>query len=167
MPGTSSTLCDAAQPWALADLARRNGKLDVALEWYTHAEERAPGEPLAAIGKAQVLLELKRDDDAAAALISVGKMDAADATALTTAGMLLAKVGRDTDAIDLYRAAIAKDEELPRAHVLLANALARATRFDEAAVEFEKYLEISPDAKDAEAARKGLEACRKASAPNP
>jgi cytochrome c-type biogenesis protein CcmH/NrfG len=92
-------------------------------------------------------------------------MEGADATALATAGMLLAKADRDVDAIDLYKAAIAKDEKFPRAHVLLANALARVKKFDEATAEFEAYLKIAPDAKDAETARKGLEACKKATAP--
>jgi len=156
---------DPLPPMALAEASRREGKLDAALSFYEKAEERAPGEPLVALGKAQLLLEMKRAEDAAAALISVGKMEAADATALTTAGMLLAKAGRDLDAIGLYEAAIAKDEKFPRAHILRANALARARKFEEAAAEFEKYLELDPDAKDADAARKGLEACKKAPKP--
>jgi Flp pilus assembly protein TadD len=159
------TLDDPAPLMALAEIARRNGEPDDALAFYAQAEERAPGVPTVAIGKAQVLFDLERVDDAAAALTSVGKLEAADAAALTTAGMLLAKAGRDGDAIALYEAAIAKDGQFPRAHVLLANALARAKKFDEAAAEFERYLELAPDAPDAEAARKGLAACRKAAEP--
>ncbi|MCK9461090.1 MAG: tetratricopeptide repeat protein [Proteobacteria bacterium] len=146
---------------ALAEAARRAKKLDAALGWYEKAASAAPGEPLVSLGKAQILLDLKKGDDAAAALRAIEKMEAADATALASAGLLLAKAGRDADAIDLYRAAIGKDQKFPRAHVLLANALARAKRFDEAAAEFEKYLELAPDAEDADAARKGIEACTK------
>jgi Flp pilus assembly protein TadD len=152
---------DPLPPMALAEAERRKGKLDAALSWYAKAAERAPEEPTVALGRAQVLLALKRGDEAKAALVSVGKMEAADPTALTTAGLLLAKAGHDADAVDLYRAAVAKDEKFPRAHVLLANALARAKKFEEAAAEFERYLELAPDAEDAETARKGLEACRK------
>jgi len=158
---------DPLPPMALAEAARRKGMFEAALEWYEKAEGCAPDEPLAALGKAQVLLELKRGDDAAAALRSIAKMEGADATALATAGMLLAKAGRDADAIELYKAAIAKDGKLARPHVLLANALARAKKFDEAAAEFSRYLEISPDAKDADAARKGLEACKKETSKQP
>jgi Flp pilus assembly protein TadD len=152
---------DPLPPVALAEVARRKGNLGEALTWYTKAGERAPNEPSVPLGKAQVLLEMKRGDEAATELRAVSKMEGADATALTTAGLLLAKAGRDADAIDLYKTAIAKDEKFPRAHILCANALARAKKFGEAAAEFEKYLEIAPDAKDAETARKGLEACRK------
>jgi Flp pilus assembly protein TadD len=156
---------DPLPPMALAEAARRKGKLAAALEWYAKAGERAPNEPSVPLGRAQVLLELKRGDEAATALRGVAKMEGADAIALTTAGMLLAKADRDADAIDLYKAAIAKDEKFPRAHILCANALARAKKFDEAAAEFETYLKIAPDAKDADAARRGLEACKKATAP--
>ena len=51
------------------------------------------------------------------------------------------------------------DDSYPRAHILLANALARGGQFAEAAVHFEKFIALAPEAPEADAARKGLEVC--------
>lgn len=145
---------------SLGDLARAQGKLEEALALYRQAREVAPSDPICAISEAQVLLSLKKVDAAADVLGQLGSMSESDAATLTTAGILLAKFDRDTDAMALYRDAISRDDSYPRAHILLANALARNGDFAEAASHFERFIALDPGAPEADAARKGLEICR-------
>jgi Flp pilus assembly protein TadD len=148
----------------LGDLARDGGRTDQALELYRKARRAAPQDQVALLSEAQALVSLKKADEAASVLGSIGALDGADAAALTTAGMLLAKMDRDAEAVGLYRQAISRDEGYPRAHVLLANALARTGDFAGAARHFERFIELAPEAPEVDAARKGLEIC-KAKAP--
>ena len=103
---------------------------------------------------------MKKIDEATAVLTSISNLSPGDAFTLTTAGMLLARFDKDAEAIALYEAALSRDDTFPRAHILLANALARIGRFADAAGHFEKFIELAPESQEADAARKGLEICR-------
>ena len=103
---------------------------------------------------------MKKIDEATAVLTSMPNLELSDAVTLTTAGVLLARFDKDTEAIALYEAALSRDDSFPGAHILLANALARIGRFADAAGHFEKFIELAPEAKEAAAAAKGLEICR-------
>ncbi len=151
---------DAAPLMGLADMARAGGDLERAVELYRRAAAIANDDPLPAIGLGQVLLDLRRIDEAREVLSAVSDAAGADAQTITTAGLLLARYDEDEAAIGLYRKALERDGDYPTAILLLANALARKSFFDEAATLFGRFLELQPEAPEAAAARAGLEACR-------
>jgi tetratricopeptide (TPR) repeat protein len=151
---------DPAPVIGVADLELEAGKLEQALELYRTAGGLDAENPLPTLKQGQVLLELKRLDEAVTALVKLAEMPAADAPMLTTAGILLGRYDEADRAIDLYRAALKRDEGYALAHFKLANALGRKQEFAPAAKHFERFLELAPDAAEAEAAQKGLAACR-------
>jgi tetratricopeptide (TPR) repeat protein len=151
---------DAAPIIGLADLERTSGNDEAALELYRRARKVAPKDPVPVLNEGQVLLGLKRLDEAVEVLVSLATMSDADAPTTTTGGMLLARYDEDARAMELYRSALERDETYPLAHLLLANALARGGAFADAATHFERFLELAPEAPEAPAARKGLEVCR-------
>lgn len=151
---------DASPIIGLADLERAANNAEAALALYRRAQGVAPKDPIPVLSEGQVLLELKRLDEALGVLGGLAAMSDADAPTTTTGGMLLARYDEDAKATELYRAALERDETYPLAHLLLANALARGGEFAEAAGHFSRFLELAPDAPEAEAARKGLEVCR-------
>lgn len=151
---------DAAPIIGLADLERSRDNHEAALALYRKARKVAPEDPAPVLSEGQTLLELKRLDEAIEVLGSLAAMTDADAPTTTTGGMLLARYDEDAKAMELYRAALERDETYPLAHLLLANALARGGAFGEAAAHFERFLELAPDAPEAAAARKGLDVCR-------
>jgi tetratricopeptide (TPR) repeat protein len=157
---------DPAPLIGLADLARRGGDLERSLELYRKAlglapeAGLAPEDPLLVIHEAQALFELKRPDDGSAALRRLTGMSGASASDLTSAGILAGRHDQGDLAIELYRAALERDETYALAHLYWANALGRKKQFEEAAGHFERFIELAPEAPEAEAARKGLAKCR-------
>ena len=145
---------------SLGDLFMDDKKPAQALEQYQKAWTVAPNDPACLISVFQAKLDLGKTDEAAKTLLKMPTLENVDATYLTTGGMLLAKIDLDQEAMSLYKKAIEKDETFARAHVLLANALARAGNFAEAAQHFQRFIDLSPDSPDTEAAKKGLEICR-------
>jgi tetratricopeptide (TPR) repeat protein len=150
-----------ASPWfGLGDLARKNGDLEKALEMYRKGGTANPDAAELVLKEAQTLLDLDRKEKAVAVFDRLLGMPEVEPVVLATAGVLLAKHGEQERSMGMYRAAIAKGEMYPMAHFLLANALARAKQFARAAVQYEKFLSIAPDAKEAVQARKRLDVCR-------
>jgi tetratricopeptide (TPR) repeat protein len=145
-------------PWmALADIEKHKGHAKKAFEYYQKATDVAPDDPLAAVAKAQQLLKMKKNDDAVAIIFSFSRFKDADELYITIADRLLTKIKKDKEAIELYKAAIAKDPDFPKAHILMANALARTGNFKDAILHFKKFLELDPDSPFAAAAQKGIE----------
>jgi tetratricopeptide (TPR) repeat protein len=144
----------------LADIARGEGDLERALELYRKAVGLAPEDPMLVIQEAQALFELKRTDDGSAALRRFAGAPGAKASDLTSAGILAGRYGQGDLAIELYQSALQRDETYALAHFYWANALGRKKEFEQAATHFERFIELAPDAAEAEAARKGLAKCR-------
>lgn len=148
-------------PWlGLGDLARKEGDFLEALSSYRKGRKAAPQAPELTLKEGQTLLDLKKLKKGAAVLEELAAMPDVDPGIVTTAGILLAKFDEDEKAMVLYEAALASDDAYAAAHLLLANALARKKRFAKATEHYERFLEISPDAPEAEAARRRLDACR-------
>jgi len=145
---------------ALGTMAMDDRRFDEARKYYEQARQVAPEDGVAAFNLAQVLIEKKETARAVELLVSIPKLES-DGGLMATAGIYLARLKEEELALDLYRAAVSADPPWPEAHILLGNALARKGDFQQAAGHFEKYLEIDPDSPRAEAARQGLEACRK------
>ncbi len=144
----------------LGDLARKEDKFLKALAFYQKARKLAPDSLDLVLVEGQTLLDLKRRDEAITLLFGLTTTPNVDPGILATAGLLLARIDEDEKALKLYRTALANDDNYAAAHFLLANALARGKAFKEAAFHFERFLEISPQAPEADTARKRLNACR-------
>lgn len=145
---------------ALGDLSRAQGDLKGALKKYKKGLEFAVGSPDLTLKEGQTLLDLKRLDDAVKVLTGLSTNSECPPEIMATAGILLAKYDEDDKAIELYLAAISKDDDYAVAHLLAANALARKKKFAEAATHYEAFLRISPEAEQAPAAKERLEACK-------
>jgi len=152
---------DPAPLIGVADLARAEGNPERALGLYREARALDANDPLPLLKEVQTLLDLKRGDQAASAVAGLIDIATADASLLTSAGILMAQNDKPDVALDLYRAAAEREEGFALAHFKLANALGRNKEFAAAAEHFERFLELAPDDPLAEAARQGLAACRK------
>jgi len=144
----------------MGDLARKKEQFSKALTYYQKAKKVAPDSPELVLKEGQTLLDLKRLEEAIGVLDDLKTIPRVDPSILATAGVLLARFDEDARAATFYRAALANDANYAAAHFLLANALARKKAFTEAAEHFERFLAISPDAPEADTARKRLNACR-------
>jgi Flp pilus assembly protein TadD len=151
---------DPAPLIGVADLTLSDGDPAGALDLYRKARTLDQSDPLPLLREGQALLELKRVDEAAAALAGLAEVAGADASLLTSAGILMARSDRPDEALALYRAAVERDDAFALAHFKLANALGRKQAFAEAAGHFERFLELAPDDQLAEAAKQGLATCR-------
>jgi tetratricopeptide (TPR) repeat protein len=149
-----------AAPWlSLGDLRRKAKDEKGALEMYRKAAAADPENPLPLLMQAEALVALRKPADAIPILAGVGLLREAGAAELGTAGMLLARLDEQDRAVALYRAALARDEAYPTAHLLLANALARRQEWAEAKAHYERFLALSPDAPEAAEVRARLAAC--------
>lgn len=151
---------DPAPLVGVADLTLSGGDPAAAIDLYRKARALDSSNPLPLLREGQALLDLKRADEAATVLTGLVEVAGADASLLTTAGILLAQNGKADEALALYRAAVARDDGFALAHFKLANALGRQQKFGEAAQHFERFLELAPEDELAEAAKHGLATCR-------
>ncbi|MBW2277049.1 MAG: tetratricopeptide repeat protein [Deltaproteobacteria bacterium] len=154
---------DPAPLVGVADLTFEGGDPERALELYRKARVLDVNDPMPLLREGQALLELKRVDEAATALEGLTEVSGADASLLTSAGIITAQNGKPDVALELYRGAVERDDTFALAHFKLANALGRKQEFEQAATHFERFLELAPDDPLAEAAKKGLAACREKS----
>ncbi len=148
-------------PWiGLGDLARHKRDFDKALTFYGQAMERAPELPELQLKTGQTLLDLNRISEALAALEPLTSNGNGGPDMITIAGFLLAKAKREDSAIQFYQAALSLDEGYARAHLLLANALARKGLFAQAARHYERFLALSEETPQTPEIRKRLEFCK-------
>ncbi len=149
-----------ADPYiALGTMALENGKNKKALELFLKAQKINPNDPVNALNTANVYLALKKRKKAVKTLESIENMEA-EGSMYAQAGLALAKLKKTDSSLKLYQKAIVAEPPYLKAHILMGNALARAKKFDDAVSHFEQYLKEDSTSKDAEAAKKGLAACR-------
>jgi tetratricopeptide (TPR) repeat protein len=151
---------DPSPLMGLGDLARHKRDFDKALTFYEKARELAPELPPLLLKEGQTLLDLKRVPDAIAALEPLTSNPGAGPDMVTIAGILLAKAKQEDHAIQFYQAAISLDEGYAKAHLLLANALARKGLFTKAAPHYERFLALSEETPQTAEIRKRLEFCK-------
>jgi tetratricopeptide (TPR) repeat protein len=147
-------------PWiGMGDLARYKKEFETALDYYNKASEWAPELPELLIKKGQTLLDLGQTREAIDVLAPLASSRRADPDMITIAGILLANARQEDRAIQFYRAALSKDRDYARAHLLLANALARKAHYAEAAGHYRSFLSLSEETAQTPEIRKRLEIC--------
>jgi tetratricopeptide (TPR) repeat protein len=148
-------------PWiGLGDLARHRKEFEKALTFYAKAKEWTPELPELLLKEGQTLLDLNRVSAAIAILEPLPSNRDAGPDLLAIAGVLLAKIKKEDQAIRFYQAALSKDDGYAPAHLLLANALARERRFAKAADHFERFLALSEETPQTPEIRKRLAFCK-------
>jgi len=116
-----------ATSWVnLANLERRDGRLEPALEDYREAERRDSSLALALQGQIETLRDLGRHDEAGAAYRRWLRVQPADHTARLEAVRFFDSIGRRDIGVEVARDGVRQNERSGDAHLLLGMALASA-----------------------------------------
>lgn len=142
----------------LGDIEAEQNNHAAALEFYQRAQTTGMGSTVAVIKQAKVLIETNKNKKATTTLLGLKETDA-DTDTLATAGLMLSKINKTKEAIELYRYAATLNSDSLQINMLLGNALARQKNFKEAATYFDKVIQIAPDTPQAQTAQKSLAAC--------
>ena len=129
---------------ALADVLRREGRRDEAIELLRSAVAREPGSAYAHRSLAVALAEAGELPEAEQEFRSAIAIDPNDWEALSGLGNVLHGGGHDDEAIAAHRAAIAKNPAFAAGHYNLGCVLFALRRFAEAEAEFREARRLDP-----------------------
>lgn len=151
---------DPSPQIGLGDLALYKKAHANALAHYRKARTLAPDLLEVLVKEGQALLALGRIEEATEVLSPLTANTDAGPELLVITGILLAQAGAEDLAVEHYRAALRADEKSARAHLLLANALARQGQFADAADHYTKVLSLVGETAEAPEIRKRLAICK-------
>lgn len=129
---------------ALADVLRREGRREEAVELLRGAVAREPGSAYAHRSLAVALAEAGELPESEQEFRSAIAIDPNDWEALSGLGNVLHAGGREDEAIASHRASIAKNPAFAAGHYNLGVVLFSLRRFAEAEVEFREALRLDP-----------------------
>lgn len=129
----------------LADLDRSTGDLGQALEDFREATKRDSSLAAAAKGEAQVLMDLKRFQEAGVAYRRLLELDPADLNARFAAAELYEALGRDDIALEIARDGVRHDRDSGDARLILGMALEAQGRLRESALELRRAESLARD----------------------
>ena len=133
----------------MATVCAQRNKLIEVVEWLKRALRVNNRLVSLHLSLGEVLLELKRFEEALACYQSVIEIDPADAESYFSAGVLAWKLGRLDEAIAFLRGAIGLRPEFASAHRYLGHILMALNRSEEALDSYTKALQIDPASADA------------------
>ena len=116
--------------------------------------------PTLLVKEGQTLIDLNRIDEAVELMRPLTQNPDASPDINVIAGLLLAKAKKEDRAMAHYRAALRVDDNYAKAHLLLANALARKELFSKAAAHYERFLSLSEETPITPEIRKRLDICK-------
>ena len=140
----------------LANLDRAKGDVERALADFREAEQRDSTLALAVKGQAQVLVELKRSDEAGTAYRRLLQLVPGDLDVRFTAVRLYEALGRDDIALEVARDGVRYDRASGGARLILGMALEAQGRLREASLELRRAEAMSRDRAGREHARRLL-----------
>ena len=138
----------------LANLDRAKGDLAQALAGFREAAKQDSGLAVAAKGEAQVLVDLKRFQEAGVAYRRLLALDPGDLDARFAATALYESLGRQDIALELARGGVRHDRGSGSARLLLGMALEAQGRLREAALELRRAESLARDRESRERARR-------------
>jgi Flp pilus assembly protein TadD len=145
VPDSAQARGAALADFSLGVVEERNGRFQEALELYERVLAFDPSDPEVRTRVAACLLELRRADEALAMARSVTAADSTQAEALRIEGLILVRLGRDTEALTpLTRAS--RIGSSTRTLDLLAAVLERLDRNEELLEVLGRLTRINPDA---------------------
>lgn len=129
---------------------QRWGKLDMALDCYIRASQKAPTEPAYFLARAEMLVALDRSNEALSLLMEKITTFDQNAALRDAAGQLLVEQGRYAEAVAMLRQAsnLEADDDLIREHLAMAYYFNRQYR--EALATFERLVADDSNAKRSE-----------------
>jgi tetratricopeptide (TPR) repeat protein len=129
---------------ALADVLRREGRREEAIEMLRETVEKQPANAYAHKSLAVALAEAGSFPEAEREYRATIAIDPNDAEALSGLGNVLHSIGHDTDSIAMHRSAIERKPEYAGAHYNLGCVLFANKRIPEAEAEFREALRLDP-----------------------
>jgi tetratricopeptide (TPR) repeat protein len=122
-------------------------RMPKALDLYTKASEKAPTEPAYLLARAETLVALDRETEALALLMGSFSRFENSAEVRATAGQVLLRQRKFSEAADMLRQAVMLNSEDEGLRVTLAKALLNAGRHSEATEVLERLVN-APDLRD-------------------
>lgn len=140
----------------LANLDRAKGDFAQALAGFREAAKRDSGLAVAVKGEAQVLMDLKRFQEAGVAYRRLLELDPADLDARLATTTLYESLGRPDIALEVARGGVRHDRGSGAARLLLGMALEAQGQLREAALELRRAESLARDREGRERARRLL-----------
>lgn len=128
---------------ARAENAR--GNFAAALQLYDRAVKKYSGAAILRLERGNVLVALKRFDEARAEFLECLKLDRNNSVAMLDLGNIMMMKGREVEAEKLYLSSLATEEQQAEAHLNLGILYSgRAEKREEAVKHLRRFLELAP-----------------------